>query len=93
MKIVKGNKSYTVNKKKIYLCLYDKKTGELYNKNMLVYVLLHELAHVLNEGNADPAQDIGHTEAFHAVFDKLLDRAEELGVYDPDVPLVDKYCE
>ncbi len=93
MKIVKGNKSYTVNKKKIYLCLYDKKTGELYNKNMLVYVLLHELAHVLNEGNADPQQDIGHTEAFHAVFDKLLDRAEELGVYDPDVPLIDKYCE
>ncbi len=93
MKIVKGNKSYTVNKKKIYLCLYDKKTGELYNKNMLVYVLLHELAHVLNEGNPDPQQDIGHTEAFHAVFDKLLDRAEELGVYDPDVPLIDKYCE
>jgi hypothetical protein len=92
MKIVKGKKSYTINKEKIYLCLHDKKTGHMYDKNMLTYVLIHEMAHVLNTGNADPSEDIGHTDAFYAVFDKLLKKAEQVGVYDPSLPLVDEYC-
>jgi len=92
MKIVEGDSSYTINKKKIYLCLKDKKNGNLYDKNMLTYVLLHEMAHVLNTGNPDPEQDIGHTDAFHRVFDKLLNRAEMLGLYDPSLPLVKDYC-
>ena len=39
-------KSYTINKKKVHLCIKDE-NGNYYNDNMLVYVSLHELAHVL----------------------------------------------
>lgn len=93
MKIVEGESSFTLNKKKISLCLKDKKTNKLYGRNMLTYVLLHEMAHVMNTGNADPNEDIGHTKAFHAVFDKLLAKAEKLGLYDPSMPLVEDYAE
>ena len=52
---------------------------------MLVYVGLHELAHVL-------CDEIGHTDKFYAIFDKLMDKAEEIGVYDRNIPVVDNYC-
>ena len=81
-----GEKSYTLNKKNVYLCLKDKKTGGYYTSNMLTYVLLHELAHVLNK-------DVGHTESFHRVFDNLLKRAEQVGCYDPSIPVTENYCE
>ena len=86
LKIVEGEQSYTLNKKKVFLCLKNKKTGKTYDKNMLIYVLLHELAHVLNE------KDVGHTPAFHAEFDKLLKIAEEKGIFDPSIPLEEDYC-
>ena len=82
-----GEKSYTLDKQKIYLCLADKQTGKTYNDNMLVYVLLHELAHVLNK------EDIGHTPAFNRKFDEILKVAEAKGIYDPNLPLVPGYCE
>jgi len=85
-RIVKGDQSYTLNKKKVFLCLTDKKTGKMYDKNMLTYVLIHEMAHVLNKA------DEGHTPAFHKKMDELLDIAEKKGVYDPRIPLVDDYC-
>ena len=40
----KGEKSFTINKTKIFICLKDKK-DEYYNNNMLMYVLLHEISH------------------------------------------------
>ena len=86
IKIVEGDQSYTLNKKKVFLCLKDKRTGKMYDKNMLIYVLLHELAHVINE------KDVGHTPAFHAEFDKLLAIAEEKGIFDPSIPLEEDYC-
>jgi len=86
LRIVEGDQSYTLNKKKVFLCLKNKKTGKMYDKNMLTYVLLHELAHVLN------TKDIGHTPAFHAEFDKLLEIAEEKGLFDPSIPLEEDYC-
>jgi hypothetical protein len=86
LKIVEGDQSYTLNKKKVFLCLKDKRTGKTYDKNMLIYVLLHELAHVLNK------DDVGHTPAFHAEFDKLLAIAEEKGIFDPSIPLEEDYC-
>jgi len=86
VKIIEGDQSYTLQKKKVFLCLKDKNTGQMYDKNMLTYVLLHEMAHVLNE------KDIGHTPAFHKIFDELLEKAEKQGVYDPNLPLVEDYC-
>lgn len=41
--LYKGDRSYTINKEKVYICLKDEK-DEYYNQNMLMYVLLHEYA-------------------------------------------------
>ena len=85
LKLYKADKSYTINKDKTFLCLYDK-NGDYYPINMLIYVLLHEASHSLN------TVDIGHTEEFHRIFDKLLNRAIELGVYNPSIPIIQNYC-
>ena len=83
--ISKANKSYTVNKKDVFLCLKDK-DGEYYNKNMLVYVAVHELAHVL-------CPSVGHTEEFWKINEKLLNKATELGYYNPSIPAVKDYID
>lgn len=77
-------KSYTINKQKIYLCVKDSKDN-YYPINMLMYVAIHELAHVL-------CDEIGHTAKFHKIFEKLLDQATELGIYDPHIPIIQDYC-
>ena len=79
-----GNKSYTINKKKVHLCLYDEE-NKYYDDNMLIYVLIHELAHCITNS-------IGHTEEFHENFDMLLKRAEDMGLYDSSIPPIDNYC-
>ncbi len=79
------NKSYTINKKKIYMCLKDK-NGKYYDTNSLMYVLLHELAHVICK------DDIGHTDKFFEVFDDLLYKAYTKGIYNPSIPMVQNYC-
>ena len=63
--LIKGTSSYTENKWKILLCLKDKKNDEYYSNNMLVYVLAHEIAHVL-------CKSVGHTPEFHNIFNALL---------------------
>lgn len=85
IKVYKGNKSYTINKRKVYLCLKDE-NDEYYSDNMLMYVFLHELSHVICE-------ETGHTQLFHNIFQELLDYAVEEGVYDDTVPIVQDYCE
>lgn len=86
LKLYKGDKSYTINKDKIYLCLKDK-DGEYYPLNMLSYVLLHEIAHLLN------TKDIGHTEEFHRIFDELLIQAAEIGAFNPSIPIIQDYSQ
>lgn len=83
--LLRGEKSYTINKKRIHLCLTDE-NGKYYDQNMLVFVLLHELAHVR-------CTEIGHTDAFHRIFRGLLDTATIHGIYDPSVPPIKDYCE
>ena len=85
LKLYKGEKSYTINKDKTFLCLYDDKK-EYYPLNMLLYVLLHEISHSLN------TKDIGHTEEFYRIFDILLKQAEETGSYNPSIPVIQNYC-
>jgi hypothetical protein len=80
-----GERSYTINKEKVYLCLKDE-NGNYYNDNMLMYVLLHEISHSL-------CDEIGHTEKFHDIFEDLLKRATAAGLYNPSLPLVKNYCE
>ena len=83
VKLMKGTKSYTLNKSKIYLC--TEKHGVKYQLNILTYVLLHELAHVLCE-------DVGHTSKFMNVFSGLLHRAQLNGLYNPNMIIPENYC-
>jgi hypothetical protein len=82
--LLKGKKSYTINKKRIHLCLTDKE-GKYYDLNMLIYVTLHELAHV-------KCDEIGHTEKFHKIFNELLQKASTHKVYDRSKPILKDYC-
>ena len=85
LKFYAGNRSYTINKKNVYLCKNDE-NGVLYRKNQLVLVLIHEIAHAL-------CDEIGHTEKFNQIFDDLLEKAAKNGVYDPNIPHVSNYCQ
>jgi predicted metal-dependent hydrolase len=53
--------------------------------NMLVYVLLHEISHVF-------CTNIGHTQEFHDIFEAILKKATELGIYDPTLEIRNDYC-
>jgi len=77
--------SYTINKKDVYLCLRDE-NNEYYNENMLIYVTLHEVAHAI-------CDEIGHTQKFHEIFESLLDRAYNMGIYNPSIPIIQDYCQ
>jgi hypothetical protein len=82
--LYRGEKSYTINKHKIYLCLRDE-NGDYYNDMMLLHVLIHEICHCL-------CDEIGHTEKFNDMLDALLDEAHIMGVYDKNYELIQNYC-
>ena len=83
-KISGSNKSFTINKKHIYICTKDE-NDQYYDDNMLIYVLLHELAHVL-------CDEVGHTDKYKIIFRGLLERAAQGGIYNPNKPPIDNYC-
>lgn len=80
-----GDKSFTINKQNIYLCIKDKNNHTFYDENVLVYVVLHEIAHVL-------CDEVGHTHKFINIFNALLDRANAMGEYNPNKPFIEGYC-
>lgn len=82
--LYKGNKSYTINKEKIFLCLKDK-NEEYYDTNMLIYVLLHEISHAL-------CDEIGHTKKFNDIFNALLKEAVKKDIYDDTKEIIQDYC-
>jgi hypothetical protein len=82
--IREGKESYTENKKYIYLCMRNRK-GELYKFNTLIYVLLHEISHVINN-------ELHHTKKFFLIFSQLLSHAEQLGYYNRAIPFEFNYC-
>ncbi len=70
--IVESNtKTYTVNKSKIHLL------SQHYNYDTLLFVVLHEMAHIL-------CPDVGHTDLFYDIETKLHRKAVELGYMDID---------
>ena len=79
-----GDKSYTLDKEDIFMCLYDE-NNEYYELNLLIYVFLHELAHVL-------CKSIGHTDEFHAIFEDLQNLAHEEGIFDKHAKIDSEYC-
>ena len=86
LRFFEGEKSYTLDKKYVFLCKRDKKTKEHYHDNQLILVLLHEISHAL-------CDEVGHTAKFDMIFEDLLEKATIAGVYDPSIPSVDGYCE
>ena len=85
VEMYRGDKSYTIDKEKVYICLKDE-NGNYYDRNMLIYVICHEYAHILNKTPGE------HTPQFKKIFDELLDKAAKLGIYNPNIPPVKNYC-
>lgn len=79
-----GDKSFTINKEDVYLCLKDE-NDKYYHDNMLIYVYIHEVSHLVSKS-------IGHTSEFHENFKQLLNKAVELKIYDPNIPIIKDYC-
>jgi hypothetical protein len=90
VKLYKGDESYTINKEKIFLCLKDE-NQEYYKNNMLIYVLAHELCHVL-------CDSVGHTQEFYEINNAFLEEIQQpcgnppKKLYDPDLGIILNYC-
>lgn len=80
-----GDSAYTENKEVITLCLKDPQTQKYYDMNTIMYVALHELAHVLCDSQ-------GHGDEFKKKFSKILRHAAKIGIYDPRVSMSPTYC-
>lgn len=70
-----NNTSYTINKgEEMVICLRSKKNNKFHDMNELMYVTIHELAHVGNP-------ELDHTPLFYKINKFLLKEAIELGIY------------
>jgi hypothetical protein len=70
--------SYSVNKgEELSVCLKSKKTGKLHNTNLLMYVVIHEMAHFA-------CPEIGHGELFKKIFRKFTQEAIKIGIYQKE---------
>lgn len=85
--INEGLQSETEDKTVITLCVKDPSTGKDYMDNTLVYVLLHEVAHIRN-----PPEYSEHGSEWASIFSSLLDEAQTAGIYNPMIAMEDVYC-
>lgn len=70
--------SFSVNKgEELAFCLKSKKTGDIHEYNLIIYVALHEMAHIA-------CPEIGHGELFKKIFKFLTEQAIELEIYKYD---------
>ena len=71
------NTSYTINKgEKIVICLRSKFLNEIHDINTIMYVVIHELAHVA-------CPEFGHTPLFKKIFIFLLKESKKINIYNP----------
>jgi len=69
--------SYSVNKgEELVICVRSRKTGELHNINLIMYVVLHEIAHIM-------CPEYGHGKLFQRIFKYVTKSATECGLYYP----------
>ena len=69
--------SYSLNKgEKLAICLRHKPTEEFMDYNIIMFVCLHELAHVMTD-------EVGHTDKFWDNMKFLLEKSEEYKIYQP----------
>jgi hypothetical protein len=73
--------TYTIDKKDMHICLRTRDRVEnVYDINLLMYVILHELAHLCNyDKNGIAIQ--GHGEEFRQIFKLLVIEAIRLNIY------------
>jgi len=69
--------SYTINKgEKIVFCLRSKLVNTIHDMNTLMYVVIHEMAHV-------GCPEYGHTPLFRKIFKFLLVQSSKINIYTP----------
>lgn len=66
--------SYTINKRELVFCVRSKETDKIHDINLLMYVVIHELAHIA-------CPEYGHGELFKKIFKYLLSESEKCGIY------------
>lgn len=86
--------TYTIDKQDLHICLRTRDANEhIYDMNTLMYVCIHELAHMGNYSR-DGTAIIGHGNEFKMVFKFLVQEAMKLGLYNyvdyKNVPV--EYC-
>jgi hypothetical protein len=68
--------SYSVNKgEELSFCLRSKNNNNIHELNLLIYVALHEMAHIA-------CPEIGHGPLFKKIFKFLTEVAIEIGIYE-----------
>jgi len=88
IKLYGANNTLTENKKKIFLW-FKKKNGEYYDYNTLLYLAIHELAHVINN---EYHTGHNHGEKFNELNDTLLTRAYDKGLLDKNKEIEYDMC-
>ena len=73
---ITGQTSFLRNKSVLVLCLRRKDNGQLHDENTIMYVIIHELAHMVNK-------EWGHEKSFWDKFMFLLQEAVNIGIYEP----------
>lgn len=69
--------SYTINKgERIVFCLRSKLLDNIHDMNTLMYVVIHEMAHV-------GCPEYGHTPLFKKIFKFLLEQSIQINIYKP----------
>lgn len=68
----------------IYLVIWDNEHQSVFNRNTLLYSVIHEITHILSPS-------INHKEPFDSIETLLLNKAVELLYYDPNIPLEPNY--
>ena len=66
--------SYLNDKKELIICLRSKRNDEIHDLNLVMYVVLHEMAHMA-------CPEYGHTQLFKKIFAFLTNRAMEINLY------------
>jgi hypothetical protein len=74
--------TYTIDKQNMHICLRTRNAEEkVYDMNTLMYVVLHESAHLANY-SPDGSAIIGHGSEFKMVFKFLVEQSIKLGLYN-----------
>jgi hypothetical protein len=68
--------AYVINKQYMSFCIPENTSKTVPNLNLMTYVGIHELAHIMS-------QEIGHGDEFISNFEFLLSHAKEMSYFDP----------